>query len=150
MTRSRSRGDTAKASPGRCSTACAAIIVLLVVMLAGGACAGGGGSGAESGRGSAPTAVASSPVPVEPVALFPAKVSAKYGYIDASGAMLIKPQLDEAFTFSEGLAAVSVHDRWGFIDASGTRVIEPRFLDEDQAGFSGVSQPSGAAAGGAS
>jgi len=137
MTSSRSRGGTIEASRGRGSTAFAVILVMLVTTLGGSACAGGSSeSGGQGAGSSSPAAVASSPVPVEPVALFPAKVNGRYGYIDASGSMVIKPQFDDAFTFSEGFAAVSVDDKWGYIDARGTRVVKPRFLGEDLAGFS--------------
>ena len=48
----------------------------------------------------------------------------KYGYIDATGRVVIKPQYDGALPFTEGLAAVSVGKKWGFIDSSG-KVIVP-------------------------
>lgn len=48
----------------------------------------------------------------------------KYGFIDAAGRVVIKPQFDGALPFTEGLAAVSLGKRWGFIDSSG-RVIVP-------------------------
>jgi hypothetical protein len=47
----------------------------------------------------------------------------KYGFIDASGRVQIKPQFDGALPFSEGLAAVSLNKKWGFIDSSGKIVV---------------------------
>src|SRR5262245_58232100 len=47
----------------------------------------------------------------------------KFGYIDESGRVVIKPQFDSAYPFSEGLAAVQVGNKAGFIDESGQIVI---------------------------
>ncbi len=51
----------------------------------------------------------------------------KYGYADANGTIVIKPQFDKALNFSEGLAAVmtkeNYQERWGFIDLTGKMVI---------------------------
>ncbi|GHV84578.1 hypothetical protein AGMMS50230_01860 [Spirochaetia bacterium] len=51
----------------------------------------------------------------------------KYGYADARGTIVIKPQFDKALTFSEGMAAVMLEQnytqKWGFIDTSGKLVI---------------------------
>jgi len=52
----------------------------------------------------------------------------KYGYADATGNIVIKPQFDKAHTFSEGMAAVMFKEgfsekKWGFIDLSGKLVI---------------------------
>ena len=60
----------------------------------------------------------------------------RYGYIDSSGAVVIKPQFTLAFDFSEGLAMVAVKEngatKWGYIDKTGAWVIQPHF---DSAGF---------------
>src|SRR5918999_477356 len=47
----------------------------------------------------------------------------KYGFIDGSGRVRIRPQFDGALPFTEGLAAVRLGDKWGFIDPSGKVVI---------------------------
>jgi hypothetical protein len=52
----------------------------------------------------------------------------QWGYIDASGQFMIKPQFDAAQDFSEGLAAVQIGEKWGFIDQKGKIVIEPDYL----------------------
>jgi hypothetical protein len=56
------------------------------------------------------------------------KVKNKYGYIDRTGKMVIKPQFDNAGDFSEGLAMVSISDRWGYIDNNGDIVIKPQYI----------------------
>jgi len=55
----------------------------------------------------------------------------KWGYIDKTGQIVIKPQFDNAENFSEGLARVKVGDKYGYIDKTGQIVIKPQF---DRAG----------------
>ena len=55
-----------------------------------------------------------------------------WGYIDRSGKTIIFPRFDDAFPFSEGLAAVRSHGKWGFIDRNGKWVIKPRFDNADR------------------
>lgn len=59
---------------------------------------------------------------------FPIEIKGKHGYIDSSGKIVIRPQFDEVWGFSEGLAPVRVSDKWGFIDKTGTIVIAPQFF----------------------
>ena len=47
----------------------------------------------------------------------------KYGFIDGTGRVRIKPQFDGALPFTEGLAAVSLDKKWGFIDSNGKVVV---------------------------
>lgn len=58
----------------------------------------------------------------------------RFGYLDASGNMVIAPQYLKAKDFSEGLAAVKVEtpdgEKWGFIDTKGAFVIGPKFMEE--------------------
>jgi len=54
-------------------------------------------------------------------------VDSKYGYMDASCRMVIPARFDEAFEFTEGLAAVKAGDKWGYVDRNGQFVIAPRF-----------------------
>jgi hypothetical protein len=58
-------------------------------------------------------------------------VKRHYGFVDEFGTYVIKPAFDDAFCFTEGMAAVRVGDevlgKWGFIDRTGTFVIEPRW-----------------------
>lgn len=60
--------------------------------------------------------------------LFTIEVQGKRGYIDSSGRIVIRPQFDDAWSFSEGLAPVRVGERWGFIDQTGKIVIAPQFF----------------------
>lgn len=64
---------------------------------------------------------------------------AKWGYLDKAGNWAIKPTLEIASDFSEGLAAVEVSTgrepgkkeptyKWGYIDHDGNFVIPPRFF----------------------
>src|SRR4029450_12130870 len=61
--------------------------------------------------------------PVQPLGM------AKFGFIDTTGKMVIKPQFSDVEPFNEGLAAVAVkQDAWGFIDKTGKFVIKPLFV----------------------
>lgn len=55
----------------------------------------------------------------------------KWGYVDAEGEVVIKPQYSDAKSFSNGLAAVCVDGKWGFIDKNNEIVIECQFKDAD-------------------
>ncbi len=52
-----------------------------------------------------------------------------WGYVDTNGLVVIEPQFQQAYLFSEGLAKVKVGNRWGYIDNSGNLIIQPRFLE---------------------
>ena len=64
----------------------------------------------------------------------------KCGYIDGSGQMVIPASFDDAYEFSEGLAAVGFGDwntcKYGFIDQAGQMVIQPVYDDVNFTGFS--------------
>lgn len=50
---------------------------------------------------------------------YPIKLDGKYGFADDYGNLLVKPQFDNAMSFTWGLAAVKLDGKWGFVDASG-------------------------------
>jgi len=58
-------------------------------------------------------------------------VSRHFGFVEKSGDYAIKPTFDDAFCFTEGMAAVRVGDadtgKWGFIDNTGNFVIDPKW-----------------------
>ncbi len=51
----------------------------------------------------------------------------KYGFIDGCGNVIIKPQYEAAFEFSEGFAAVRYKGLYGYIDKAGNVVIKFKF-----------------------
>ncbi len=62
--------------------------------------------------------------------LFEIKVGGKTGFIDRTGKIVIEPNLDGVYEFSEGLAAAYVGKGQfdeGYIDENGAIAIEPRF-----------------------
>jgi hypothetical protein len=72
--------------------------------------------------------------------LLPVKVSGKWGYVNATGQLVINPQFDYADEFQEGRALVclgtpcswwdpsdSNQSRWGYIDTGGKVVITPQY-----------------------
>jgi len=61
--------------------------------------------------------------------LLPAKKYGKWGFINKSGDWIIDNQYEEAYYFSEGLAAVRHFGNWGFIDRHGEWVIQPEYRD---------------------
>src|SRR5947199_3031800 len=63
------------------------------------------------------------------VGLFPIRQDGKWGYISRTGEVVIKPQYDDAWDFSEGLAYVRAGMRRGLIDKTGQMVIELQQVD---------------------
>jgi len=51
----------------------------------------------------------------------------KWGYIDKTGKVVIKPQFEYAAQFSEGLAKIKTKEGWSYIDNTGSVIIEPKF-----------------------
>lgn len=51
----------------------------------------------------------------------------KYGYMDITGASVIKPQFKKANNFSEGLAAVQIGSKYGYIDSLGKIIIKAQY-----------------------
>ena len=47
------------------------------------------------------------------------RLNGRYGFIDASGSVVIEPEGDDAKSFSNGLALVREDDRFGYIDREG-------------------------------
>ena len=52
-----------------------------------------------------------------------------YGFINKTGKIVIKPQFEEAESFSEGLAPVMIDKKYGYINKTGKTVIEPQYDD---------------------
>jgi hypothetical protein len=64
----------------------------------------------------------------EPNPLFLVVRNRKWGFIDSTGKIVIKPQFNYAESFSEERAAFkSANGKWGFIDPTGKVAIEPQF-----------------------
>ncbi|MBU3187647.1 WG repeat-containing protein, partial [Clostridium estertheticum] len=55
------------------------------------------------------------------------EIGGKWGFINKTGEIVIKPQFDFACNFSEGLAAIKVEGKSGFINKNGKIVIKPQF-----------------------
>ncbi len=61
--------------------------------------------------------------------LYPVQQGGQWGYIDGRGDVIIAPQYDAAYAFSEDLALVRRDSLYGYIDRSGEVVIAPQFTD---------------------
>lgn len=59
--------------------------------------------------------------------LLPVELNGKVGYINTKGEIVIKPQYDYGWKFSEGFACVVVNGKTGFIDESGAYLVKPQF-----------------------
>jgi hypothetical protein len=75
----------------------------------------------------------------EKTRLYPVVKNGKWGYINNEGKVVIEPQFDMAYDFSEGLALVAKFgadnlkdDRYGYIDETGKFVIEPKFHSQSR------------------
>lgn len=60
------------------------------------------------------------------VRLFRVSTKGKFGFIDKTGMIVIKPQFIAAGEFNDGLASVNVGKKWGYIDATGAIIIDPQ------------------------
>ncbi len=69
--------------------------------------------------------------------LYPIKIGEKYGYINYSGDLIIKPQFERAHEFSEGLASVKLNDEYVYIDKHGKIIfrINADFADTHSEGL---------------
>lgn len=59
------------------------------------------------------------------VELIPVMMEDKWGYIDTKGKVIIKPEFEFAYHFSDGLAKVGNGNAYGFINKKGEYVIQP-------------------------
>jgi hypothetical protein len=59
--------------------------------------------------------------------ILPIELNSKVGYINSTGKIVIEPQYDYGWKFSEGFACVVVNGKTGFIDESGSYLIKPQF-----------------------
>ncbi|MDX6271744.1 MAG: hypothetical protein QOD28_2967, partial [Acidobacteriota bacterium] len=65
----------------------------------------------------------------EAAALFPVRQEGKWGYIDRAGKIVIRPQYDVAWEFTEGLAYVKSGAERGVIDKTGRMVVSLQQVD---------------------
>jgi hypothetical protein len=57
--------------------------------------------------------------------LLSVRVKDKWGYIDKTGKIQIKPQFDWAETFEQGISKVTVGDKIGYINKNGKYIWNP-------------------------
>jgi len=55
-----------------------------------------------------------------------------FGYVDKTGEVIIEGPFSNAWSFSEGIAAVEIDGKYGFIDRSGNTVIDPVFQTDER------------------
>lgn len=63
------------------------------------------------------------------VRLFPASRDGRWGFIDASGSVVIEPSFDWAGEFTDGLALIRQDGVYGYVRRNGEVAIEPQFED---------------------
>ncbi len=59
--------------------------------------------------------------------LRPKQIGGRYGIVNESGEVIVKPTFDCIREFAHGLAPAQSNGKWGYIDKSGSYVIQPRF-----------------------
>jgi len=62
----------------------------------------------------------------------------KWGYVTTGGKVSVEAQYENAKSYSNGLAAVSIDDKWGFINEDAALAIENQFVDADYFSKKGV------------
>lgn len=56
---------------------------------------------------------------------FHIRKNSRYGFIDKTGKIVIKPEFDYVGPFSEGLAVVWIGNKYGYIDKTGKYIWKP-------------------------
>jgi hypothetical protein len=56
----------------------------------------------------------------------------KYGFMDATGKLVIENKYEDVRDFSEGLAAVKLNGKWGYLDHKGNVKIDFQYSEEPQ------------------
>src|SRR5262245_25237167 len=64
-----------------------------------------------------------------PSGLFVITQGGRQGYIDKKGKIVINPQFERAYGFTEGLAPVMLGGRIGYIDTDGKFAVNPQYED---------------------
>lgn len=59
-----------------------------------------------------------------------------WGYVSVNGHIIIEPIYEQAYGFSDGIAAVKLNGKWGFINAEGAIVVSCEY-DEVESNFKG-------------
>lgn len=60
-------------------------------------------------------------------ALYPIERNGKWGYINRRGQVVVEPQFDYAWEFSERIGRISLKAKKGFIDKAGRIIAKPEF-----------------------
>src|SRR5262252_2489007 len=59
--------------------------------------------------------------------LYPVVKNGKWGYIDKTGQIVIRPQFDLALEFHGEFAQIGLNKKYGFIDRTGKITVKPQF-----------------------
>lgn len=72
--------------------------------------------------------------------LFPVKENSRWGYMDASGKVVVTPAFDYAWDFAEGRGRIKDKGRYGYVNLDGEVIIKPSFAyaDDFQGGYARV------------
>ena len=84
-------------------------------------------TGAVVAESEHPTAFVRPEGKVESLDIDRVKIGDLYGFRNADGQIVIDPQFEQAWHFSNGLARVKKNGKWGFIDRTGRTIVEPIF-----------------------
>lgn len=55
------------------------------------------------------------------------KLEKKWGFIDTTGNIVVKPKYNEVENFSDGIARVRTGTKWGLVGKDGNEIIKPTF-----------------------
>ena len=58
----------------------------------------------------------------------------RWGYVSVNGQIVIEPSYEQAYSFSDGMAAVNINGKWGFINVDGVIVV-PCEYDKVESSF---------------